>query len=81
MPAISQKLIPEIDAIIEPNNFMPIVDINDLKDWPQVRSGLYSEAEAAMLFNNYFDGTKTQARRLERLSIGDVRRQVTESGE
>jgi hypothetical protein len=81
MPAISQKLIPEIDAIIEPNNFMPIVDIDDLKDWPQVRSGLYSEAEAAVLFNNYFDGTKTQARRLERLSIGDVRRQVTESGE
>lgn len=76
MPAISERLIPEIDVIIEPNNFMPIVDIDDLNDWPQVRSGLYSRVEAALLFNNYFDGTKTQAQRLERLSVANVSREV-----
>lgn len=68
MPAISEGMLSEIDVIIEPNNFLPIVDIDDLKDWPQVRSGLYSETEASALFNSYFDGMEAQARRLKCLS-------------
>lgn len=36
-------------------DFIPIVDINNIKNWPQVRRGLYSEELARRVFYYYFE--------------------------
>ncbi len=36
-------------------DFIPVVDIKNIKDWPQVRRGLYSEEMARRVFCYYFE--------------------------
>jgi len=36
-------------------DFLPVVDIKNIRQWPQVRRGLYSEETAAKVFRHYFE--------------------------
>jgi len=36
-------------------DFLPVVDLKNIRQWPQVRRGLYSEETAARVFRHYFE--------------------------
>jgi hypothetical protein len=36
-------------------DFLPVVDLKNIKTWPQVRRGLYSESAAEKVFRYYFE--------------------------
>jgi tetratricopeptide (TPR) repeat protein len=54
MAAVGLLGLKTIKARFNPD-FLPVVDLKNIKQWPQVRRGLYSEAVAAKVFHYYFE--------------------------
>jgi hypothetical protein len=68
MPALVLAGQQAFDAVFEPNDFLPIVDIDDAARWPQVSAGVFNTVEARAVFETYFESTGDQGRRLRTLA-------------
>jgi hypothetical protein len=68
-------------AILDQNDFIPIVDFDAIDSWPQVCSGMYHKDEAKLIFENYFYGTLKQSKRLEKLTLNQVNKSMCNVGE
>jgi hypothetical protein len=69
VPSFFSLGLNKFKAVVDPYDFIPIVDVAEINKWPQIQSGMYSNKEAMILFENYFYNTNKQANRLQSFAI------------